>query len=171
MTRVNIVVEEDLWKSQSGFDVWTKICDDLYEHAVKKVYSGSKKFLVNILLTNSEEIQKLNRNFRNKDSSTNVLSFPQFEKSDICKIDTLSSSSPIELGDIAMSYSDIMRESVEFGIPFFNRCSHLFVHGVLHLFGFDHINQEEMETMENLEIEILREFDIENPYILKGDNK
>lgn len=171
MQHVLFDIEEEIWETRDGFDEWMALCEELFEKTIKKVYQGSRAFSVNLLLTDSSEIRDLNRNFRGKDSSTNVLSFPQFESCDICKIDTLSDSDIIEVGDIAMSYSDIVLESEKFRIPFFKRCSHLFVHGILHLFGYDHMNQEEMEVMENLEIDILKKFGIENPYILKGDDE
>ena len=64
-----------------------------------------------------------------------------------------------------------MNESAKYGIKFFDRCSHLFVHGVLHLLGLDHVEEEASAEMERTEIEILNKFGVNNPYILKEEEK
>ena len=115
------------------------------------------------------DIQILNRNFRNVNKPTNVLSFPEHETEFWNNLDISVETSEIFLGDIAMSYEQIMRECREYSINFFDRCSHLFVHGVLHLFGADHIEPKEQEEMESMEIEILKKFGMKNPYVLEGE--
>ena len=169
MNSININKNDDYWLHIEGFESWMKGIDALFSRIIEKKYFGSKGFSVNLLLTNDGDIRELNRNFRNSDISTNVLSFPQYESASICKIDTIAKGDKVILGDIAMSYEKIMRESKEFHFKFFDRCSHLFVHGVLHLFGMDHVDSISEIEMENLEIQILSEFGIENPYILKGE--
>lgn len=169
MNFVNINKDVDYWTDLEGFESWASELNNLFLKIIEKKHCNFKKFYVNLLLTNDENIRKLNRDFRDKDSSTNVLSFPQYDLEDICKIDTMISNDEVLLGDIAMSHEKIMRESKEFDFKFFDRCSHLFVHGVLHLFGMDHMDSKSEAEMENLEIEILDEVGIENPYILKGE--
>ena len=121
------------------------------------------------MLTDNNRIANLNRNFRGNNNPTNVLSFPEYEPEFFDTIETDIGGNEIFLGDIAMSYEQIYKEAVEYGINYFNRCSHLFVHGVLHLFGMDHVMQKDQEAMENMEIEILGKFNINNPYILEGE--
>jgi probable rRNA maturation factor len=71
------------------------------------------------------------------------------------------------LGDIILAEETLRREALDLGKPFDDHLTHLLVHGFLHLFGYDHLNDREAEVMEGLEIRILAELGLENPY---GDN-
>lgn len=106
---------------------------------------------LSILLTNDDHIQQLNRDFRNKDKPTNVLSFPDGEDD--------------YLGDIAVAFETIKREAEEQNKTIHHHFIHMLVHGVLHLKGYDHESDEEAEEMEALEIKILADMGIKNPYI------
>ncbi len=103
-----------------------------------------------LVLTNDEEIQRFNEEFRGKDSATNVLSFPSDE--------------PGELGDVILSYDTIAREAEEQGKALEAHVTHMIMHGILHLLGFDHEDEEEACEMESLETEILASLSIANPY-------
>lgn len=105
---------------------------------------------ISIVLTNDEEIQTLNREYRGQDKPTNVLSFPQ----DV----------PILLGDIVVAYETLARETNEQNKSFKDHFTHMLVHGCLHLLGYDHIQEAEAENMETLEITILSSLGIKNPY-------
>jgi probable rRNA maturation factor len=166
---MNINIAHYVWQNTDGFAHWQNSLFDIFSKTVEKVYDGKRKFLIDILLTDDKNIQELNKTFRSKNTSTNVMSFPQYESEDIRLIDEIHKGRNVMLGDIAMSYENIMRESKKFNFNFFDRCSHLFVHGVLHLFGMDHINLESESKMERLEIEILEGFGMRNPYILNGE--
>jgi probable rRNA maturation factor len=170
MNLVNIKIDDLNWKQINDFDDWKDSLLNILSTTIKEIYNGQKFFSINLLLTNDDVMQKLNKNFRNKDATTNVLSFPQYISYDVGKMDTLAKDSIIEMGDISMSYVIIMRESKKFRIKFFDRCTHLFVHGTLHLFGLNHKDTKTQEEMETIEVKILNSFKIENPYILKGDN-
>ena len=102
-----------------------------------------------------EEIQELNRNYRHKDKPTNVLSFP-FEKIDGIEL-------PL-LGDIVICAAVVAREAQQQHKPLLNHWAHMVVHGVLHLLGYDHIDEVEAEEMETLEIKVLQGLGINNPY-------
>ncbi len=104
---------------------------------------------ISVVLGNNIFVQELNRDYRDKDEPTNVLSFPQ--------------EAPM-LGDIIFAHETIIREADEQKKSFNDHLSHLVVHGTLHLLGYDHIKDEEAEEMEALEIEILKKIGIENPY-------
>ncbi len=104
-----------------------------------------------LLLTNDGHIQQLNRNFRNKDKPTNVLSFPDGEND--------------YLGDIAISLETITKEAKEQDKDFYHHFAHMVIHGLLHLKGHDHENDAEAEKMESLEVKILADIGIKNPYI------
>jgi probable rRNA maturation factor len=110
--------------------------------------SASKE--VSFLLTDDQEIQHLNKHYRNKDKATNVLSF-SYHAMDY-------------LGDIALSYGTIRREAREQNKPFKNHLAHLIVHGFLHLIGYDHQGEDEADLMEKAETEILKTLKILNPY-------
>lgn len=104
-----------------------------------------------ILLTNNAHIQTLNRDFRNKDKPTNVLSFPD--------------GTDGYLGDIAIALETIEAESAEQDKDFYHHLTHMVVHGLLHLKGYDHETEKDATQMETLEIKILADINIENPYI------
>ena len=168
---VEIIVENEAWAKFEGYNGWIKSLDALLQEVVKKRYAEKGKCWLGLLLTDDQHIKILNRNFRGINNPTNVLSFPEYEPELFKDTDTFPTATDIFLGDIAMSCEQIMRECEEYGMSFFDRCSHLFVHGILHLFGADHIEPEEQEKMESMEIEILARFSISNPYILKGEKK
>ena len=106
---------------------------------------------VSILLTDDAAIQVLNRDYRSFDKPTNVLSFPQDDE--------------FLLGDIAMAYETLAREAAEQDKTFHDHFTHLFVHGVLHLLGYDHEEKHDQEDMEQQEIKILHGLGIQNPYV------
>ena len=105
---------------------------------------------ISITLTDDASIHKLNREYRNIDKPTNVLSF---ELGDA----TL-------LGDIFISLDTVQREAQSQNIPFAEHTAHMVVHGVLHLMGYDHINDRDAAIMEALEVKILKQMGIQNPY-------
>lgn len=116
---------------------------------------GAKGVSLAILLTDDDEVQLLNRDYRGKDKPTNVLSFPDGAEDE---------EGSIYLGDIAMAYETIAREAKEQGKSFEAHLTHLVMHGVLHLLGYDHIKPKEAKIMEALEIKLLNAMGIANPY-------
>jgi len=110
---------------------------------------------LSILLTNDEEQHTLNQQWRGKDSSTNVLSFPQIEP-----------FGPVVglLGDITLARETLIREAGEQGVSFEAHFTHLVVHGFLHILGYDHLTDEEAAEMESLETAILATLGIDDPY-------
>ncbi len=108
-----------------------------------------------VRIVTAEEIQGLNRNYRHKDKPTNVLSFP-FEKIDGIDL-------PL-LGDVVICAAVVAHEAQQQNKPLFDHWAHMVVHGVLHLLGYDHIDEVEAEEMETLEINVLQGLDINNPY-------
>ena len=110
---------------------------------------------INLRIINDKEKTELNRKFRNKDSSTNVLSFTN---EDISK--TITGN----LGDIAINYDYLERESKEQSKSFDDHMIHMLVHGVYHILGFDHENDEMADIMEIKEVKLLKKLDIKNPY-------
>jgi probable rRNA maturation factor len=115
---------------------------------------------VAIMLTDDSGIRTLNNNWRGIDKPTNVLSFPALRPENPRK----PGDAPSMLGDIAIAYETMRREADEEQKPFDHHLSHLAVHGFLHLVGYDHENDRDAEEMESLEIEILAELGIPDPY-------
>lgn len=114
-----------------------------------------------ITLTNNEEIHKINKEHRNIDRPTDVLSFPMFEKEDIKKLKQEKKEQGEEiLGDIIISIPKAQEQAEEYGHSFERELSYLVAHGMLHLLGYDHIKEEEKEIMRTKEEEILKKLNI-----------
>ena len=113
-----------------------------------------------VMLTDDTGIRTLNSNWRGIDKPTNVLSFPALPPSGPRGPD----EAPRMLGDIAIAYETTRREADDEQKPFDHHLSHLAVHGFLHLIGYDHETDDDAETMEALEREILSQLGIADPY-------
>ena len=112
---------------------------------------------INLSFISSEEMQELNKQFRGIDKDTNVLSF---ENQDISREHTKV------LGDIAICYPYVVNEATVSEKDLDSHISHMFIHGILHILGYDHANESEADNMESKEIEFLSKFNIINPYTL-----
>ena len=110
---------------------------------------------LSIVLMDDAEQQVLNKQWRNIDKPTNVLSFPQIEP-----------FAPVLgiLGDITLARETLEREAVEQGVSFIDHYTHLVVHGFLHILGYDHIDEQDALVMEGLETQILATLGIADPY-------
>lgn len=113
-----------------------------------------------IMLTDDAGIRTLNSNWRGLDKPTNVLSFPALQPNGPGGPD----DAPRMLGDIAIAYETTRKEADDEQKPFDHHLSHLAVHGFLHLIGYDHENNADAETMEALEVKVLAQLGIPNPY-------
>ena len=120
---------------------------------------------INVLLTDDSTIQQLNKNHLGQDKPTNVLSFPSLEPEVISNLGNQENVGfPIILGDVALAFETIQKESLGQKKLFEHHLLHLTVHGILHLLGFDHKQDEDALVMESLEIKILSSLMIPNPY-------
>ncbi|MGB0719887.1 MAG: rRNA maturation RNase YbeY [Bdellovibrionales bacterium] len=104
---------------------------------------------ISVVLADDDFVRTLNRDYRAKDKPTNILSFPQ---------------DPPMLGDLVLAYETITREAADQNKTFNDHLTHLIVHGSLHLLGYDHETEAEATEMESLEIEILADLGLKNPY-------
>ena len=109
---------------------------------------------VNLKIIDNNEIRELNKKYSNKNSPTNVLSFTN---------EDISKSVTGDLGDIAISYEYVKEESNEQNKKFDDHLIHMLIHGVYHILGFDHENNEMAAQMENKEIKLLKKINIDNP--------
>ena len=123
-----------------------------------------KTFELSLLLTDEEEMLRLNSQFRGRKKATNVLSFPDTELNMQHSLELSPKLDYIYLGDIAFGYQVVYDESIAGDISFNDHFTHLLVHSILHLIGFDHQTKGEAERMEELEVKILKGFNINSPY-------
>ena len=111
-----------------------------------------------IRLTSDKEMASLNKKWRNKNKTTNVLAFPNNYSLSLDK-------KLIHIGDILISYGEVKRESINRNISFIDHLVHLIVHGVLHLCGYNHISDSDEKIMISYEKLILAKVGIKDPYI------
>lgn len=109
-----------------------------------------------IRIVENTEIQQLNSTYRQQDKPTNILSFPYEPMTEIEQSD--------HLGDLVIALSVMMEEAEAGNKPFEHHFAHLLIHGVLHLLGYDHEEEQEATLMEAREIELLAELEIPSPY-------
>lgn len=120
---------------------------------------------VSIKLSNNEEVHALNLEWRNKDKATNVLSFPMLDDAEWnALIEGTYIVPEIMLGDIILAHDICSLEASEKGTSIPHHATHLVVHGMLHLLGHDHIDDDEAEAMEALEVKALASIGVPNPY-------
>ncbi|MBJ6120572.1 rRNA maturation RNase YbeY [Sphingomonas mollis] len=122
---------------------------------------------ISVRLTSNEEVHGLNRQYRGKDKPTNVLSFPMVQPDLIDTISQNSDDGEVLLGDIVLAHGVCVAEAAERGIAVETHATHLMVHGVLHLLGYDHMNDDEAEAMEEIEREALGTLGIADPYLIR----
>ena len=137
MINIDIVSESNLWnkkirKAELFFNSLAKVFPKKYRFIKKKVS-------LTILLSNNRNIKKLNKKFRNKNKSTDVLSFPSEKKLNIKK-------SPY-IGDIVVSYEFMNKPKVLSALEFKTKVAKIFIHGFLHLLGYDHIKLKDFKEM------------------------
>lgn len=121
---------------------------------------------ITIRLVHSAEISQLNERYRGKSGSTNVLSFPldpldPLEESNEMLAEILSHR---PLGDVVICHDVVVQEAKSQGKKLHHHYAHMVTHGILHLCGYDHVDEQEAIQMEALEVEVLARSEIANPY-------
>ena len=132
-------------------------CADLAARAVAAVSAeldGPREGELSLVLSDDAQVRVLNRQYRDKDKATNVLSFPQTGGL---------------LGDIILARETVAREALDKGATFESHVTHLIIHGWLHLQGFDHVEDADAQDMEAIEIAALATLGIDNPYQVSDD--
>jgi probable rRNA maturation factor len=139
-----------------GIDI-EKTLDNKLNKIVSSILDQEKMSdcVINLRLLNDKEMKKLNMQFRQKDKTTNVLSFPN---------DDISVKQTKNIGDIAISVEYVKAEAKKEGKTFDDHIIHMLAHGVYHILGYDHENDENAVIMENKEIQTLKKINISNPY-------
>jgi probable rRNA maturation factor len=160
---VDLIMEDARWKTLNLFS----IANAAFKETLSQLNLKSENFICCVLACSSEKIKGLNAQFRGKDNSTNVLSFPSKAE----KYDTKSSlkfkvnADPFELGDIAIAYEVCKKEADVSKIKFEDHVYHLIIHSVLHLLGYDHEEEKNAAEMEKIEVQVLAKLGISNPYL------
>ena len=118
---------------------------------------------ISVRLTSDGEVHTLNRQYRQQDKPTNVLSFPMVQPDLIETLDD-TDDGEILLGDIVLAYGVCAREAAEKGVPLEDHAAHLIVHGTLHLLGHDHMNDVDADAMEAIERAAMASLGLHDPY-------
>jgi probable rRNA maturation factor len=140
-----------------------------FEGAERPEILGGAPAEMSLVLADDALVQTLNRDYRDKDQPTNVLSFALLDGSDDSDEDTddvlaREEGMPILIGDVILAFETVQREAREQGKSFGNHLTHLVIHGVLHLLGYDHQSDPDADRMERLETSILARMGIADPY-------
>ncbi len=148
MINADVVVENKLWNKK------IKNPSNYIQKKIKKIFKFNslkkRRFSLTILLTDNSKMKYLNKKFRNKNKTTDVLSFPNLSTADLKK----KTDTKIYLGDIALNYEIINRRSKDsnFDLEF----DKMWVHGYLHLLGYDHKKVRDYKVMKKIEDQILK---------------
>ena len=145
---ITLLIDDAKWRTSRGLASRLKRAAD---EALAQG-GGAAGTALTILLTSDRHLRALNLSFRGKDTATNVLSFPS------------SAGEKSHLGDIAVAYGVTAKEAKSSGKSLIDHATHLAVHGVLHLLGFDHATARQAKAMEGLETKILKALKVADPY-------
>jgi probable rRNA maturation factor len=150
---LDLVIEEESWGAVHDLEL-------MAEQAVAAALpDGERSKIVTLLFSDDATMQDLNRDWRGLDKPTNVLSFPASE-------DQVTPPGELALlGDIVLGYETCAQEASQAGKPLREHTCHLIIHGVLHLLGYDHIDDKDAEVMEAAEVKILNSLGLSNPYM------
>ena len=152
-----VLVVADCWLNEPDVEA---VIQRAIAVAAEMVDADTSEAELAVMLTDDGGIRTLNKNWRGLDKPTNVLSFPALQLT----TERSSQDAPRMLGDIAIAYETTRREADDEQKRFDHHLSHLAIHGFLHLIGYDHEKEQDAETMETLEREILAQLDIPDPY-------
>ncbi len=160
---VDILIEDDRW-AEAGLEA-------LAARAVDAALTGAgldpEDWEISLLACDDARIAALNADFRGKPQPTNVLSWPSEDRAPDSPgeaPEAPETGGDPELGDIAIAFETCRREADEADKPFENHVIHLIVHGTLHLLGYDHETDQDAALMEKLEVGILAELGLPDPY-------
>lgn len=162
---MDVMIEDARWAEVEIEPTAAKVLDAVLAH----VQMDPAAVEVSVLACSDDRIAQLNSDFRGKPAPTNVLSWPS---------EALAADSPgadprapepgpdgtYELGDVAIAYDTCAREATQLGKPMTEHATHLLVHGVLHLLGYDHIHDADAALMQESERKILGKMGIDDPY-------
>lgn len=163
---VDILIEDDRWDEAGLEGLASRAFGAVFSH----FHMDAEGYEIALLACDDARIAELNAEFREKPTPTNVLSWPSEERAPEAPggVPALPEPGegpfPAELGDIAIAYETCAREALEADKPMADHVIHLLVHGLLHLLGYDHVDDRDATVMEKLEAEILATLGLKDPY-------
>lgn len=159
-----ILIEDPSWDAQSALDVADRVLHALV--AAGLAPAGAAR--CEIAFSSDAAVAALNGRFRGKDAPTNVLAFPSGEPVVVEAAGATdtgdAAGEPLALGSVVLAYGVMHKEASERGIPLRDHTTHLTLHGLLHLLGYDHMVEAERVAMEAVEVEILAGLGLSDPY-------
>jgi probable rRNA maturation factor len=154
LPEIDLSLEADGWGDEAELeDLVARAVAAACRFAAPEILAGSE---LSVVLADDARVRELNRDWRGKDTPTNVLSFPGGDEDE-------PPYGPL-LGDLILARETVEREARDLEIPLFDHLAHLVVHGFLHLFGYDHHMDAEAEEMEDMERRVLASLGIADPY-------
>ena len=155
-TMIDILVKKSAWNRIAN------IRDDIHMAVTAALVAtgkeGNEPVSVAVLLTGDDEIREFNKRFRQVDKPTNVLAFPAPEE-------LVDMGEMRALGDVVLAYDTTSREAAGQAIDLSDHLTHLVIHGMLHLLGYDHLSDDEAEAMEALESRIMSALGRPDPHM------
>ena len=139
---------------------YINIINQVLEECFKTENLKNLNVYMSIILTTPDEIRKLNKEYRNIDRETDVLSFPMFEKSEIENLVNYVGNGAEALGDIVISIDRVKDQAIEYGHSFERELSYMVVHGFYHIMGEDHIEEKDKIIMREKEENVLNKLNI-----------
>ena len=162
---IEIALEADEeWDSSSSWKLLARRAAEaaIAESAYPDLADSDRRVELSVTLSGDDQVRALNRQWRGKDKPTNVLSFPMADEQDLSRANLAGPE--LLLGDIILAHGVCKAEAAEKGVPFEQHATHLMVHGVLHLLGYDHQGEADAADMEAREVRALARLGIANPY-------
>ncbi len=166
---IDVLVEDDRWDGPGIQDLAPRGATATLTH----LGMSPEEWEISVLACDDSRIAALNAEFRRKPTATNVLSWPSVDRAPDAPGRVPELPDPTEggeLGDIAISFDTCTQEAKSAGIPLEQHASHLMVHAVLHLLGYDHENDEDAALMQRIETEILATMGYPDPYYGSGSD-
>ena len=151
------IIYEDIEENREYEPIIKKVIEKCFEE--EKIQNS--KLCMTIILTTPQNIRKINKEYRNIDKETDVLSFPMFEKDELDKkIENNDFEYEDVLGDIVISIEKVKEQAEEYGHSFERELSYMLVHGFYHLMGYDHIEVQDKQVIIPKEEKILKDLEI-----------
>ena len=162
MTEIIVDIADEAWLKAvpDAEELCSRVAAMTLAAAADLVDLPGDRLEVSLVLTDDAQVQELNRDYRSQDKPTNVLSFAALDADS-----PIPPDGPILLGDVIIARETCLREAEEENKKVLHHLSHLVVHGVLHLLGYDHNEDDEAEEMESLERSILAGLGVPDPYL------
>ena len=152
---------EIVYKDIEENEKYEKAINRVIKQCYKEENLENSKLFITITLTNPENIQKLNKQYRDIDKPTDVLSFPMFEKEELDQMIKQGSWEYDDiLGDMVISIPQVKEQAIEYGHSFERELSYMVVHSFYHLMGYDHVRKEDKAVMRPKEEYVLSQLGI-----------